>query len=156
MKRYTDERAEHDLKELGVILRAWHGNRDSDSVTFQELRQTEFAAGEAMMKELVYGLQPEKRLQLTIGRTAVRAFRLNRHATSTRGARVTELAPDTTLDLRRADGYTDWDRPLTRGLQFALFAGDKNMVRLDTIAETLADGGSLDIVEADTGEAAAA
>jgi hypothetical protein len=142
MEDYKPEQAERDLKELNVILGAWYRNRESDSVFIQNLRENEYWAGVRFVKGLIHRTQPERRLHLRIGETAVTT------------AEHKELAPGAELDLR-AEDIRMKRTPGSTELREELFVGWIDRLPLSEVARTLTEGGELSVVEAPPAQAAA-
>jgi hypothetical protein len=138
------EQAERDLAEIRTILGAWYANRDSDSVTFQNLRSNEMSVGESMMESLVYSVQPEHVLQLTVGHEAVEGTKLRRGTHDMRYRVPKELPSGHQLLLREADFYYD-TRPRRQERQ--LYVGWIVRLTLGDMAKTLKQDGELAIVD---------
>ena len=145
MAKYELGFAEHELEELGIILRAWERNRDSDSVSTQDFRSREFKAGEDIITELVYAVQPEHRLVLTVGDHPVEGYQFRKGTNGFNRSTSVDLEPREELQLRKVRAY--WSR--TPGIEPTsdLYVGHLVMINLKAMAKTLTNGGELSIVE---------
>lgn len=148
MARYELEYAEREMTEIGIILRAWHKNRDSDSVRIQDFRRQEFTVGDELMEKLVHGVQPEHALMLTVGTNPIEGHRFRKGTYDFIHSSPETLDARQQLHLKEANHYLSY----TPGMEPTsdLYVGHLVLVNLRTVAETLVDGGELSIVRAET------
>lgn len=148
MATYETGRAETDLAELTSALTAWHQNKDSIHGN-SKIHELDFAM-EAMPR-LIAGVQPEQRVQLSVGETAVKGMLINYRT----GYKVAvdmnsrELEPGSKLELRKAIA-------IVSSLGREMYAGWTVKVPLTEIARTLTEGGELSVVNAPQAEDTAA
>lgn len=139
MPMQSPELAEKNLQELAVILRCWKGNEESDSVTIQNLRSHEYSVAMRLAEELVYEVQPEHRLQVQVGRSAIEGCRFSRGVYDTLYEQKIPLEPGYILTADRTKKLFDHNTT-----KYNLFIGDnKTFLSLDVMAVTLTDGGNL-------------
>lgn len=142
MQSYSHEQSDRDVAELLTILRVWNQTNDSDSVEFQGLRAIEFNVGVRFAEKLVQDLQPERRLRLKIGGSAVRGFYFSKGAYDMQHTRNIELEPGYDLPLERTGTLIHLHGP---SISNEHYLAGRYAVNLTTVAETLGDGGSLGI-----------
>lgn len=144
MATYDSEIADANTRELETILHCWYANRDSDSVTFQNIRRNEMSIARHLMKDLVYGVQPERYLELTVGRNPIEGVIFTRDAYDFLTPHHRTLDPDSKVTLERTVGMHDIYNPEHAGI----YVGRVAMVGLGAMAQTIGEEGGLAIVEA--------
>ncbi len=140
MATYEAGRAETELAALTSTLMLWHQNPDSIHDRHQS-HELDFAM-EAMPR-LIEAVQPEQRLQLCVGETAVKGTLLS-YRTGYKvavGMNARELEPGSKLELRKAI-------TIVSALGREMYAGWTIKMPLSEIARTLTEGGELSVVEA--------
>jgi hypothetical protein len=133
MESYTSEHAESDLRELTSELSFVDATKNSDSVAQLIRRKNRYWFAVDLARDLIHGLQPERRLRLKIGETAVKTAQ-------------GYLKPDVELDLRKENKVWPGDS-FALDLQEELYVGWRDRVPLSEVARTLGEGGELSIVE---------
>lgn len=130
---------------MRATLRAWHRNRDSDSVSMQSMRAGEFKRTERLAKRLIYDIQPEQLLQLTIGSSAVNGVDFSKGAYDFYNRTHRILQPRTVVRLKTVDFFSE-----PRGSRFDLYVSDLHVhLKLGEVARTLCEDGELEIVAAE-------
>jgi hypothetical protein len=113
--------------------------------------QNEFNLGERFMERLVWDVKPEYRVRLTVGNTAIDGSYFARDAFDMRSEVPTTIEPRTVIDLDKAEKWVSTmpNRAELGNRRPILFVGGgyRQLVRLDRVAETLCDEGSLELVE---------
>jgi hypothetical protein len=150
MASYDSEVADRDLAELNAALRPWYINRDSDSVMIQNLRASEYGVAERLLEGLIRGVRPERRVELTVGKTAVQGMEFVRGAYGFSRGQPRELEPGSTLELRKVThAYNMYAR------MPEAYAGFIIKLPFSEIARTLTEEAELLVVEVPVAETAA-
>lgn len=137
MRRSLEQLQPH-LEEFSLILRAWHKNRDSDSVRIQNLRRSELSVAERMAEELVYGPQRSHQLVLTVGTEPIDVHRFNKGAYDFYSKYTYQAKPGMDIAIDRTESMFE------RGRR-NLYLGGFVLVHITDIAQTLVEDGALQI-----------
>jgi hypothetical protein len=147
MARIELDKAQHDLTEIGWRLQTWQVFDKTDSILIQRTRDYEMGQCALIMEALLYDVQPEHRLRLTVGRTAIRGSEFWKGAYDMYSETHRNLDPDTELVLERTQQvfmHKFWQPPKAE-----LFVGDFSvLVGLSAVSKTLTEGGQLAVVAA--------
>ncbi|HUD07998.1 MAG TPA: hypothetical protein VMQ52_02885 [Candidatus Saccharimonadales bacterium] len=148
MARIETIEAIQDLKDLDCGLQTWYAAKDSDSVRVQRIRGFEMMRSSEIMRRLLYDVQPERRVRLTVGLTAIRGsdFQKREYDMYTEVPRT--LGPGYELILERTENVNV--REFRREPpHMELYVGDYVvLVGLSKVGKTLSEGGQLSIIEA--------
>ncbi len=147
MARIEAKQATKQLDKTTLMLSAWYANRESDSVRVQNKRASELNLASQALHSLVYEVQPEHVLQLTVGDEPAKGSRFTRLPYDFYNEYPVTLDPGEELIFERADYYTQ------RGGQ-ELFVGDYSLwIAVSSLAEALHEHSRLMIIEhQETGE----
>ncbi|HUD05958.1 MAG TPA: hypothetical protein VMR18_03555 [Candidatus Saccharimonadales bacterium] len=145
MALYTPDQAKPKLEEIASMLQTVHYHRDTDSIKMANRNMGDLRRVERDMGTLVFGVQPEHYVRLTVGSFAVdfdgQAWRKYRRAPE-------KLEAGSTLVLKQAEEI--WDS-IQIPPELCLYVGDYSLVvKLALVGEVLSnEGGGLDIIESD-------
>ena len=145
MTIYTPEKLEEDLQNVSSTLQVVHSLVKSDSIRMQEMNKLELARGSSLLKSIIYGVKPERQVQLTVGETAIMGRDFNYRSRANYISSPKSLEPGDTLILEKTDEY--WNTSLRTSELQTYVGGLLLMVNLDLVGETLRDGGELSVVD---------
>jgi hypothetical protein len=147
MAPYERQAADNHLRELTVMLSAWEGNRESDSVEVQNIRSREMAAAMDLTEHLVYGVGSELEMQLSVGGRALEAYQFSRGQNPTGRARRIKLEAGSDLPLRSIRKFYNIEEN-----RCDMYVGNaRAFVTLGSVAVAIRhNGGELSFAELDT------
>jgi hypothetical protein len=144
MAKLDNEQIEQSLNDTNLLLRVWEATKNTDAQV-QIMREKDMVLGSSILEQLIYGVQPERQIQLTIGDKPIQGDFFQRHARRKYNSAPLSLNPGDQLMLSHSEELFDNTISEKR-----LYVGNwLILTSVILIATTIGSGGKLSVIEAD-------